>query len=68
MTDGITEALEGRPTSVREVLRQQGQLLGRGGLVEDVCDLLLAVAALGPGPPGAGTWQDDATAFVFRVV
>ena len=68
VTDGITEALEGRPTSVREVLRQQGQLLGRGGLVEDVCDLLLAVAALGPGPPGAGTWQDDATAFVFRVV
>ncbi len=67
VTDGITEALEGRAMGVGELLRGERRLLGDAGQVAKVCDFLLAAASEAPGPPGAGDWQDDATAFLFGV-
>jgi hypothetical protein len=67
MTDGVTEALEGSPTTVPELLRRERRWLSEPGRPDDVCRFLLKAASSAPGPVGAGDWQDDATAFVFRV-
>lgn len=67
VTDGITEALEGQPTNVRDLLRGSTKFLHGRGSAEEACDLLLRAAAAAPGPVGAGDWHDDATALVFRV-
>jgi serine phosphatase RsbU (regulator of sigma subunit) len=67
VTDGITEALEGQPTNVRDLLRRSPRFIHGGGSPREACDLLLRAAAAAPGPIGAGEWHDDATAFVFRV-
>jgi serine phosphatase RsbU (regulator of sigma subunit) len=67
VTDGVTEALEGRPTNVRDLLRTSTNFLHRQGTVDEACEFLLKAAAAAPGPVGAGDWQDDATALVFRV-
>jgi phosphoserine phosphatase RsbU/P len=66
VTDGITEALEGTPTSLQDVLREAA----RSGVAEpsDLCAHLQRVAAMSPGPPGAGDWQDDRTSLSFRVL
>jgi serine phosphatase RsbU (regulator of sigma subunit) len=66
VTDGVTEALEGGTFSLRDALRQGV----RSGLEEptDVCDYLLRIAREGPGPAGAGDWQDDRTSLAFRVL
>jgi serine phosphatase RsbU (regulator of sigma subunit) len=67
VTDGITEALEGRPATVRDLLRSSPRFIHGDGSAAEACDLLLQAAAEAPGPIGAGEWHDDATAFVFRV-
>lgn len=67
VTDGVTEALEGQPTNVRDLLRSSANFLHGGVSVDEACDLLLRAAAAAPGPVGAGDWHDDATALVFRV-
>lgn len=67
VTDGITEALEGGPANVRDLIRTSAKALHGGGSAETACDLLLRAAAAAPGPPGAGDWHDDATALVFHV-
>ena len=41
--------------------------LPAGGSPGEICDDLLRVAALGPGPAGVPEWQDDRTVFVFVV-
>ncbi len=66
VTDGVTEALEGGALSFRDALEQSV----RSGIEEpaDLCAYLLRVAREGPGPPGAGDWQDDRTALAFRVL
>jgi serine phosphatase RsbU (regulator of sigma subunit) len=66
VTDGVTEALEGGTLSLRDALRQGV----RSGLEEptDVCEYLLRIAREGPGPAGAGDWQDDCTSLAFRVL
>jgi serine phosphatase RsbU (regulator of sigma subunit) len=66
VTDGVTEALEGGTFSLRDALRQGV----RSGLEEptDVCEYLLRIAREGPGPAGAGDWQDDRTSLAFRVL
>jgi serine phosphatase RsbU (regulator of sigma subunit) len=66
VTDGVTEALEGGTISLRDALEQSV----RSGLEDParLCAHLMDVAGEGPGPPGAGDWQDDRTAFAFRVL
>ena len=66
VTDGITEALEGTPFSLHDVLKESA----RSGVAEpsDLCAYLLRVARMAPGPPGAGDWQDDRTSLSFRVL
>ena len=66
VTDGVTEALEGGTFSFRDALEQSVQ----SGIEEpaDLCAYLLRVAREGPGPSGAGDWQDDRTALAFRVL
>jgi sigma-B regulation protein RsbU (phosphoserine phosphatase) len=66
VTDGITEALEGTAFSLRDALRRAA----RSGVEEpsDLCAYLQRVAAMSPGPPGAGDWQDDRTSLSFRVL
>lgn len=66
VTDGITEALEGGTFSLRDALEQSV----RSGLEDpaDLCAYLMRVAGEGPGPLGAGDWQDDRTALAFRVL
>jgi serine phosphatase RsbU (regulator of sigma subunit) len=67
VTDGITEALEGVPTTVSEALRaQRDDSLARRSPTE-ICDHLLRAAGRGPGPVGVDGWQDDRTVFVFAV-
>jgi serine phosphatase RsbU (regulator of sigma subunit) len=65
VTDGVTEALEGIPLLLSQVLGN-GHLPQSSTLQED-CDYLLRIAASAPGPPGAGTWSDDRTVLAFRV-
>jgi serine phosphatase RsbU (regulator of sigma subunit) len=67
VTDGITEALEGGPANVRDLIRTATNVVHGGGSAATACDQLLRAAAAAPGPPGAGDWHDDATALVFRV-
>jgi phosphoserine phosphatase RsbU/P len=66
VTDGITEALEGGPTTLSEAVALAP---GRAAPPSpaDVCDRLLRAAAAGPGPAGVSGWQDDSTVFVFAV-
>jgi sigma-B regulation protein RsbU (phosphoserine phosphatase) len=66
VTDGVTEALEGGTFSLRDALKQSV----RSGFEDpmDLCEYLLRVAGEGPGPPGAGDWQDDRTALAFAVL
>jgi len=66
VSDGVTEALEGGTFSLRDALEQSV----RSGVDEpaDLCAYLLRVAREGPGPAGAGDWQDDRTALAFRVL
>ncbi len=65
VTDGITEALDGAPVSFRAALEDPA--VSRSMAPEEICDRLLRMAGKGHGPPGAGTWHDDRTAFAFRV-
>jgi serine/threonine protein phosphatase PrpC len=67
VTDGVTEALEGSSTTVLELLQHRRRRLSDPNRVDDVCRFLLNESSRAPGPVGAGDWQDDATAFVFRV-
>lgn len=65
VTDGITEALEGGPTTLSQILAAS---IGRSAVRRspaEICDELLRAAAAGPGPPGVPDWQDDRTVFVF---
>jgi sigma-B regulation protein RsbU (phosphoserine phosphatase) len=67
VTDGITEALEGTPLSLHDVLKESA----RSGVAEpsDLCAYLMRVTGMAPGPPGAGgDWQDDRTSLSFRVL
>jgi phosphoserine phosphatase RsbU/P len=66
VTDGVTEALEGAPLSLHDLLRQAA----RSGINEpaDLCAHLLRVAGMAPGPPGVVGWQDDRTSLSFRVL
>ena len=66
VTDGVTEALEGGTFSFRDALKQSVRV----GLKEpaDLCAYLLRVAGEGPGPIGAGDWEDDRTALAFSVL
>ncbi len=64
VTDGITEALEGVPTTPAALLTEAGVRV-RGPSA--VCDLLLDAAGRVSGPPGVREWQDDRTAFAFEV-
>jgi len=66
VTDGVTEALEGAPLSLRDALRQAA----RSGLKEpsDLCAHLLRLAGMAPGPPGVVGWEDDRTSLSFRVL
>jgi len=66
VTDGVTEGLEGGALSFRDALRQSV----RSGLEDpaDLCAYLLRIAGEGPGPRGAGDWQDDRTSLAFRVL
>jgi sigma-B regulation protein RsbU (phosphoserine phosphatase) len=66
VTDGITEALEGTAFSLRDVLRRAAW--SGVGEPSDLCAYLQHVAAMSPGPPGAGDWQDDRTSLSFRVL
>jgi serine phosphatase RsbU (regulator of sigma subunit) len=63
VTDGITEALEGLPLSVREWA--QADTARRRGPSE-IGEALLELAGRAPGPAGIASWQDDRTAFVFQ--
>jgi phosphoserine phosphatase RsbU/P len=66
VTDGVTEALEGTPLTLPDLLRESV----RSGVEEPsaLCAHLLRVAGMSPGPPGAGEWQDDRTSLSFRVL
>jgi sigma-B regulation protein RsbU (phosphoserine phosphatase) len=66
VTDGVTEALEGGTFSLRDALRERV----RSGFDDptDLCEYLLAIAREGPGPVGAGDWQDDRTSLAFAVL
>jgi len=65
VTDGVTEALEGIPAALGEVLMEP-RLPGTATPKEG-CDYLLRLAAGAPGPPGAGAWFDDRTVLAFQV-
>ncbi len=67
VTDGITEALEGGATTLRQVLGASVGSLAAGSSPAEICDDLLRAAAAGPGPAGVSDWQDDRTVFVFAV-
>ena len=66
VTDGVTEALEGGPLPLHDVLRQAAG----AGLKEpsDLCAHLLQLAGESPGPPGVEGWEDDRTSLSFRVL
>jgi sigma-B regulation protein RsbU (phosphoserine phosphatase) len=62
VTDGVTEALEGASMSLPDLF------VGRAPEAPaDACDRLLRAAGEAPGPVGVDGWQDDRTAFVFKV-
>lgn len=61
VTDGVTEALEGVPTTVAGVLDSTPATTPAAA-----CDLLVRAAANAPGPPGVDGWYDDRTAFAFQ--
>ncbi len=65
VTDGVTEALEGIPLRLSEVLADGH--LPPSSTLQERCDGLLRIAAGAPGPPGAGGWSDDRTVLAFRV-
>ena len=67
VTDGITEAVEGGPMTLSQIL---GASIARSTVRRspaEICDELLRAAAAGSGPPGVPDWQDDRTVFVFAV-
>ena len=64
VTDGVTEALEGGPIDLSQVL---GATHRARQSPSDVCEALLRAADAGPGPEGAPGWQDDRTVLVFAV-
>jgi serine phosphatase RsbU (regulator of sigma subunit) len=65
VTDGVTEALEGIPVSVSDLLKD-GSTWSSTTPAQG-CEFLLRISGDAPGPPGAGIWHDDRTALVFRV-
>jgi hypothetical protein len=65
VTDGVTEALEGIPLLLSQVLETRP--VRQAVALTEECDYLLRLAAGAPGPPGAGAWNDDRTVLVFRV-
>jgi serine phosphatase RsbU (regulator of sigma subunit) len=66
VTDGITEALEGGPMALDQLLRESLDRMTLGRSPAELCDGLLRLAAAGPGPVGVPGWDDDRTVFVFR--
>jgi hypothetical protein len=66
VTDGITEALEGAPLSLQDVLRQAARSEVRQP--SDLCAHLQKLAGMSPGPPGVEGWEDDRTSLSFRVL
>jgi sigma-B regulation protein RsbU (phosphoserine phosphatase) len=67
LTDGVTEALETGPTTVKQVVRRAWDEVREGRSLKVVCDDVLLAAAGGCGPAGVVGWQDDRTVFVFAV-
>jgi serine phosphatase RsbU (regulator of sigma subunit) len=67
VTDGVTEALETGPTTLRQAVSRARAVAGSERPLSAACDALLEAAASGGGPVGADGWQDDRTAFVFTV-
>ena len=66
MTNGVTEALEGGSVSLRDALTEAARSVADEPAA--LCRYLLRVAGEGPGPHGAGEWQNDRTALAFRVL
>jgi hypothetical protein len=67
VTDGVTEAFEGGPTRLEDVLASSAAGADADPSPDALCDRLLRAAAQGGGPVGVTGWQDDRTAFVFAV-
>jgi serine phosphatase RsbU (regulator of sigma subunit) len=66
-TDGITEAIEAGPMTLRQTLGASRERSTMGSSPTEICDALLRAAAAGPGPVGVPNWHDDRTVFVFAV-
>jgi hypothetical protein len=67
LTDGISEALESGPLTLREALSAARQALSAERSPDEICDGLLRAAAGGGGPLGIEGWQDDRTVLAFAV-
>ncbi len=65
VTDGVTEALEGRPeTPPMDVIAEVVAALPSSD-PNGACEAVLRLARGAPGPPGVPGWQDDRTAVAF---
>lgn len=67
VTDGISEAFEGGPLTLRQVLGASQAHFTAGSSPAEICDDLVRAAAEGPGPAGVPGWDDDRTVFAFAV-
>jgi sigma-B regulation protein RsbU (phosphoserine phosphatase) len=67
VTDGITEALEGGPTTLSEALSAMDGRPAGGPTPAEICEALLRASAQARGPVGADDWHDDRTVLVFAV-
>jgi serine phosphatase RsbU (regulator of sigma subunit) len=66
-TDGISEALESGPVTLRQALSAVREAPAAERSLDEICDRLLRTAAAGGGPIGVDRWQDDRTVLAFRV-
>lgn len=65
VTDGVSEALEGRPeTPPLDVIAQAIAVLPSSD-PDRACEAVLRLARAGLGPPGVPGWEDDRTAVAF---
>ena len=67
VTDGVTEALDAGLTTLSGILSALQRESTVASSPAEICGWLLGVAAEGRGPAGVPDWQDDRSAFVFRV-
>ena len=62
MSDGVTEALDGRPLEDTVPIANV-----RRTTAAELCDRFMTTALAGSGPPGAVDWDDDRTVVVVKV-